>query len=89
MLTPSSPTYFSAKIIGWTSTTVLATTNVTASDTFQANTTSQGAVNYEYDIMGSIANVNAGTLVPRFKTSNTSATATIKAGSWCLYTQGA
>ncbi len=89
MLTPTTPTYFSAKIVGWTSATVIATTNVTASDTFQTNTTSQGAVTREYDILGSIANVNAGTFVPRFKTSNASGTATIKKGSWCLYTHGA
>ncbi|MEI7961192.1 MAG: LamG domain-containing protein [archaeon] len=89
MRTPTSPTYFSAKIIGWTSTSAITTTNVTASDSYQANTTSQGALNYEYEIMGSIDNLNSGTLAPMYQTSNSSATATINAGSWCLYTQGA
>jgi|GEM_PF-2052611 len=88
MLTPASPTYFSAKIVGWTSTTVLAYSIVTASDTYQTNTTSQGTPNYVYEISGAINNVNAGTLSPRFK-SETASNVTIRAGSWCEYTQGA
>jgi len=85
MLTPSTPTYFSAKIVGWTSTTALAYTIVTASDTYQANTASQGTPNYVYEISGAINNVNAGTLVPRFK-SETASNVIIRAGSWCEYT---
>jgi len=87
MLTPAAPTYFSAKIIGWTSTTAIATTNVTASDTVQANLNSNGTTNATYEIMGSINNVTAGTLTPRFQ-SETATAITAKAGSWCLYTQG-
>jgi len=87
MLTPLSPTSFSAKIVGWTSTTAITITNVTASDSLQPITTSQGSTNAVYEIMGSIHNVNAGTLVPRFNTE-TGASSTIRAGSWCLYTQG-
>ncbi len=88
MLTPTTPTYFSAKIVGWTTTTAIATTAVTASDTYQANTASQGTPNYVYEISGAIDNVNAGTLVPRFK-SETASNVTIKMGSWCEYTPGA
>jgi len=88
MLTPATPTYFSAKIISWTNATTLNYTIVTASDTYTTTTTSQGTANYVYEISGAIHNVNAGTLTPRFRSENATSI-TIRAGSWCEYTQGA
>jgi len=87
MLAPSGYTYFSYKVIGWTSVTAIVTTAFTVSDGTQNNTNSNGATRATYEIMGSINNVNAGTLVPRFR-SELVANATVYAGSWCKYTPG-
>ncbi len=81
---PASPTQFTATIQGFTSATAIAWTNISAYNTFQANTASAGTVRTTFVIKGVLRNgTTAGTLIPRFKSEVAASAVNIRRGSWC------
>jgi len=83
---PSGAAQIDATIVGWTSTTAIATTGVNAYETYQANTASAGTSRRVFEVYGVIVNGStAGTFALRFKSEVAGSAVTIHRGSWIQY----
>lgn len=84
---PASPTLVMATIVGWTSATAIATTGITAYETYQANTASAGTTKRLFEIYGIIQNgANAGDFYIRLKSEVAGSAVYVRAGSWGWWT---